>query len=140
VDPAGVLSMAEMQSGYISNVSKTTATKGSWDILFVWRVFELEGSGVHTRRYSPLPQNEALLLYRRESNLAVSSSPVTKTMYIFSKGVLLFVWKRKFLAVRQVGLMTHREYRVDHPFPVTWLGNVWEPFPPPLQYRPEPTI
>jgi hypothetical protein len=29
VDPAGVLSMAEMQSGYISNVSKTTATKGS---------------------------------------------------------------------------------------------------------------
>jgi hypothetical protein len=24
-----------------------------------------------------------------------------------------------FLAVRWVGLMTHREYRVDRPFPVT---------------------
>jgi hypothetical protein len=30
-----------------------------------------------------------------------------------------------------LGLMTHCEYRVDCPFPVTWLGNVWEPFPPP---------
>jgi hypothetical protein len=37
----------------------------------------------------------------------------------------------KFLAVRRVGLMTHHEYRVDRPFPVTWLGNVWEPFGPP---------
>jgi hypothetical protein len=36
----------------------------------------------------------------------------------------------KFLAVHQVGLITHREYRVEHPFPVTWLGNVWEPSPP----------
>jgi hypothetical protein len=27
--------------------------------------------------------------------------------------------------------MTHREYRVDRPFPVTRLGNVWEPIPPP---------
>jgi hypothetical protein len=30
-----------------------------------------------------------------------------------------FVWERKFLAVRRVSLMTHREYRVDRPFPVT---------------------
>ncbi len=27
--------------------------------------------------------------------------------------------------------MTHRECPVDRPFPVTWLGNVWEPSPPP---------
>jgi hypothetical protein len=27
--------------------------------------------------------------------------------------------------------MTHRECRVDCPFPVTWLGNVWEPASPP---------
>jgi hypothetical protein len=30
-----------------------------------------------------------------------------------------FMWEKKFLAVRWVGLMTHREYRVDRPFPVT---------------------
>ncbi len=33
--------------------------------------------------------------------------------------VLLFCVGKKFLAVRRVGLMTHREYRVDRPFPVT---------------------
>ncbi len=31
-----------------------------------------------------------------------------------------------------LSVMTPRECRVDHPFPVTWLGNVWEPSPPPL--------
>jgi hypothetical protein len=45
--------------------------------------------------------------------------PQSQKQCIFSKGVLLFVWKREFLAVRWVGLMTHREYRVDRPFPVT---------------------
>ncbi len=58
-------------------------------------------------------------LYRRESNLAISSSPVTKTMYIFSKAYCYLCGKRKFLAVRQVGLVTHHECRVDRPLPVT---------------------
>jgi hypothetical protein len=40
-------------------------------------------------------------------------------VYMSSKVYCYFVWERKFLAVRRVGLMTHREYRVDRPFPVT---------------------
>ncbi len=40
-------------------------------------------------------------------------------VYMLSKVYCYFVWERKFLAVRRVGLMTHREYRVDRPFPVT---------------------
>jgi hypothetical protein len=51
--------------------------------------------------------------------------------YNLVKAYCYLCGKRKFLAVRQVGLMTHRKCRVDRPFPVTWLGNVWEPFPPP---------
>ncbi len=47
-----------------------------------------------------------------------------KNVYMFSKLYCYFVWERKFLAVCRVGLMTHREYRVDCPFPVTWLDNV----------------
>jgi hypothetical protein len=39
--------------------------------------------------------------------------------YMLSKAYCYFVWKRKLLAVRRVGLMTHHEYRVDRPFPVT---------------------
>ncbi len=71
-------------------------------------------------------------LYRRESNLVVSSSPVTKTsvLYIFSKAYCYLYGKEKFLAVRRVGLMTRHDCRIDRPFPVTWLGNVWEPTPP----------
>jgi hypothetical protein len=42
-----------------------------------------------------------------------------KTMHMLSKVYCYFVWERKFLAVRRVGLMIHREYRVDRPFPVT---------------------
>jgi hypothetical protein len=40
-------------------------------------------------------------------------------VYMFSKAYCYLCGKRKFLAVRRVGLMTHREYRVDRPFPVT---------------------
>ncbi len=40
-------------------------------------------------------------------------------VYMFSKVYCYFVWERKFLAVRRVSLMTHREYQVDRPFPVT---------------------
>ncbi len=61
-------------------------------------------------------------------------------VYMFGKVYFYLCGKRKFLAVRRVGLMTHREYRVDRPFPVTWLGNVWDPTLPPSQYGPEPTI
>ncbi len=52
-------------------------------------------------------------------------------VYMFSKMYCYLCGKRKFLAVRRVSLMTHREYRVDSPFQVTWLDNVWEPIPPP---------
>jgi hypothetical protein len=44
---------------------------------------------------------------------------------MLSKVYCYSVLERKFLAVRRVGLMTRREYRVDRPFPVTWLDNVW---------------
>ncbi len=40
-------------------------------------------------------------------------------VYMLSKVYCYFVWERKFLAVRRVGLMTNHEYRVDHLFPVT---------------------
>ncbi len=54
------------------------------------------------------------------------------TMYIYLvRHTAICVGKEKFLAVRWVGMMTHREYRVDRLFPVTWLDNVWEPTPPP---------
>jgi hypothetical protein len=52
-------------------------------------------------------------------------------VYMFSKAYCYLCGKRKFLAVRRVGLMTHGKYQVDRPFPVTWLDNVWEPTPPP---------
>jgi hypothetical protein len=63
-----------------------------------------------------------------------------KTMYMFSKAYCYCMKHEKISSSAPgLGLMTHREYRVDRPFPVMWLGNVWEPFPPPpLQYRPEP--
>jgi hypothetical protein len=52
------------------------------------------------------------------------------------------VWKIKQFSSSAPGLsmMTLRECNVDCPFPVTWLGNVWEPVPPPPQYRSKPTI
>ncbi len=52
-------------------------------------------------------------------------------VFILSKVYCYLYGKRKFAAVRRVGLMTRHEYRVDRLFPVTWLGNVWEPTPPP---------
>ncbi len=42
-----------------------------------------------------------------------------KQCIYLSKVYCYFVWEKKFLAVRRVGLMTHRESRVDRPFPVT---------------------
>ncbi len=57
--------------------------------------------------------------------------------YMLSKVYCYFVLERTFLAVRRVSLMTRR---VDRPFPVTWLDNVWEPTTPPPQYGLEPTI
>jgi hypothetical protein len=55
-----------------------------------------------------------------ESNLAISSSPVTKTMYIFSNayGDCMKRWKISSSAP-DLSLMTRREYRVDRLFPVT---------------------
>ncbi len=81
-------------------------------------------------------------LYRRESNLALSSSPVTKKQCIclVRRTAIWMEHEKISSSVPGLGLMTHREYWVDCPFPVTWLGNVWEPSPPPAQYRPEPTI
>ncbi len=54
-----------------------------------------------------------------------------KQCVIFSKVYCYSCGKRKFVVVRRVGLMTRHEYRVDRPFPVTWLSNVWETTPPP---------
>jgi hypothetical protein len=52
--------------------------------------------------------------------LAIFVFPSHKNnVYMLSKVYCYFVYERKFLAVRRVGLMTHREYRVDRPFPVT---------------------
>ncbi len=42
-----------------------------------------------------------------------------KQCIYLSKVYCYLCGKRKFLAVRQVGLMTHRENRIDRPFPVT---------------------
>ncbi len=45
--------------------------------------------------------------------------PQSQKQFIYlSKVYCYFMWEKKFLAVRRVGLMTHREYRVDRPFPV----------------------
>jgi hypothetical protein len=38
--------------------------------------------------------------------------------YKLRKVYCYFVWERKFLAVRRVGLMTRHEYCFDRPFPV----------------------
>ncbi len=40
-------------------------------------------------------------------------------VHIFSKAYCYLYGEKKFVAVRWVGLMTHHEYRVDRPFPVT---------------------
>jgi hypothetical protein len=47
------------------------------------RKYISEGAGQLCRVYSLLLLKLAAQVYRRESNLVVSSSPVTKTMYIF---------------------------------------------------------
>ncbi len=59
-------------------------------------------------------------VYRRESNLALLSSPVTKNnVYIFSKAYCYCMKHEKISSSAPgLGLMTHREYRVDRPFPV----------------------
>jgi hypothetical protein len=71
-----------------------------------------------------------LLIYLFEGPEGISVSPVVvsaifvfpshkNNAYMLSKVYCYFVWKRKLLAVRRVGLMTHHEYSVDRPFPVT---------------------
>ncbi len=42
-----------------------------------------------------------------------------KQCVYLSKVYCYILWEKKFLAVRRVGLMTRREYRVDRPFSVT---------------------
>ncbi len=75
------------------------------------------------------------LVYRRESNLAISSSPLTNNNVQFLLRRTAIVWNiKKVLAVRRVWawswwplvsvVLTVR-------FPITWFGNVWEPSPPP---------
>ncbi len=47
-------------------------------------------------------------------------------------GVLLSCEKLKISSsAAGLSVMTIRECHVDCPFPVMWLGNVWEPSPPP---------
>ncbi len=71
-------------------------------------------------------------MYRQESNLAISSSPVTKTMYSYIWAYCCCVKRKEiFSSAPVLSVMTHRECCVDRPFPFMWLGNVWEPAPPP---------
>jgi hypothetical protein len=57
-----------------------------------------------------------------------------KTMYIFSKAYCYCVKHEKISSSAPgLGLMTHCEYRVDCPFPVTWLGFVRTIPPPAVQ-------
>ncbi len=57
-------------------------------------------------------------LYRRESNLAISSSPVTKRQCVYLVRRTAIVWYMKISSSAPgLSLMTHREYRVDRPFP-----------------------
>jgi hypothetical protein len=60
-------------------------------------------------------------VYHRESNLTISSSPVTKIMHSLLLGVLLPCEKKEEISSTAPGLgvMAHRECRCDHPFPVT---------------------
>jgi hypothetical protein len=59
------------------------------------------------------------LMYHRESNLAVSSSPVINNNVQFFIGRIATVWKiKRFLALRWL-----RKCRVDRTFPVMWLGR-----------------
>ncbi len=60
------------------------------------------------------------VVYSRESNLAISSSPVTKIMYRFDWAYCCHM-KRREISSSAPGLsvMTLRECRVDRPFPVT---------------------
>jgi hypothetical protein len=60
-----------------------------------------------------------LYLYRRESNLAISSSPVTKIMYKFIGVVLLKKIKEISSSAPGLSVMTFRKCRVDRPLPVT---------------------
>jgi hypothetical protein len=53
-------------------------------------------------------------------------------MYSLLLGILLTCEKIKKICSSAPGqsVMTLRECRVDCPFPVAWLGKVWEPVPP----------
>ncbi len=53
---------------------------------------------IRTKSYSALDNGlnvTTVLVYRRELYLAISSSPVTKTMYMFSNVYCYFVWEKK---------------------------------------------
>jgi hypothetical protein len=64
--------------------------------------------------------SSATSLYRRESNLAISFSLVTKIMYSLLLGVLLLCEKLRISSSAPgLSVMTHRECHVDRPFPVT---------------------
>ncbi len=72
------------------------------------------------------PSRRLPFLQRRSASVspvvvsAIFVFPVTKNdAYMLSKVYCYCVWERKFLAVRRVGMMTHREYRVGRLFPVT---------------------
>ncbi len=71
-------------------------------------------------------------LYIQESNLAISSCPVTNNNVQFIYWAYCYHVKNWTISSSAPGLseMTLRECRVDCPFPVTWLGDVWEPAPP----------
>jgi hypothetical protein len=51
--------------------------------------------------------------------------PSHKNNVQFIVGRTATVWKKYEISSSAPGLsvMTHRKCRVDHPFPVTWLGN-----------------
>jgi hypothetical protein len=66
------------------------------------------------------------LFYRRELNMAILSSPVTKIMYRFYWRTAIKENKRISSSAPGLGVMTLRKCRVDRPLPVTWLGNGWE--------------
>ncbi len=59
-------------------------------------------------------------MYRRESNLAISPSTVTKIMYSYFWAYCYCVKRKEiFSSAPGLSMMTHRECRVDLPFPVT---------------------
>jgi hypothetical protein len=70
--------------------------------------------------FLPSVNSRSVFLYCRESNLAISSYPVTNNNLQFIVGVLLPCENKKiFSSAPGLSVMTHPECRVDRPFPVT---------------------